>query len=124
MEQTAKRSVNHIFFLKVFLFSYVLTAVLLMLLAMLLYKLRLSEMVVNIGIILIYIAACFLSGFITGKKMENKKFIWGLLMGTGYFLILALLSAILMRGALDLSGNFFSTMFLCAGSGMLGGMLS
>ena len=123
MEQS-KRSFNPVFFLKVFLFSYVLTAVFLLLLAMLLYKCRLSETVVNIGIILIYIVVCFLAGFITGKKMENKKFIWGALAGTAYFVILALLSVLLHKGTGQLSSSFLSTLFLCAGSGMLGGMLS
>ncbi|MBR1693132.1 MAG: TIGR04086 family membrane protein [Lachnospiraceae bacterium] len=123
MEQS-KRNVNPIFFAKIFLFSYVLTAVFLLLLAMLLYKFRLSETVTNIGIILIYILACFFSGFLTGKKMGSRKFLWGMLVGIGYFAILALLSIAVQKGTIQLSGSFLSTLFLCAGSGMLGGMLS
>ena len=123
MEQS-KRGFNPVFFLKVFLFSYVLTAIFLLLLAMLLYKLRLSETATNVGIVLIYILVCFLSGFITGKRMGNRKFIWGMLVGIGYFAILAALSVLLQKGTGQLSGSFLSTLFLCAGSGMLGGMVS
>jgi len=123
MEQS-KRSFNPVFFLKVFLFSYVLTAILLLILAMLLYKLRLSETVTNVGIVIIYILVCFLSGFITGKRMGSRKFLWGMLVGIGYFAILAALSVLLQKGTDQLSRSFLSTLFLCAGSGMLGGMVS
>lgn len=124
MEQINRRGAGPVFFLKIFAFSYVLTALFLMVLALLLYKFRLGEMVVNIGVILIYIIVCFLSGFITGKRMGNRRFIWGLIVGMGYFAILALLSLALKKEVGQLSGSFMSTMFLCAGSGMLGGMLS
>lgn len=124
MEQKNKGSVRFVFFLKIFAFSYVLTAVCLMLLALLLYKFRFGEMVINIGIILIYIFVCFLSGVITGKRMENRRFIWGLMVGMGYFAILAVLSLVLKKEVGQFGGSFMSTMFLCAGSGMLGGMLS
>lgn len=123
MEQS-KRSVNPVFFMKVFVFSYVLTAVLLLLLALLLYKCRISETIVNIGIIVIYIAVCFLAGLITGKKMKCRKYLWGALTGAVYFGILAVLSLLLHKGTGQLSGSFWSTLFLCTASGMLGGMLS
>ena len=70
-----------LFYLKCLLFSYIITGLLLMLLALLLYKFRLTEQVVSAGIILIYVAASFFSGFVTGKKRKEKKFLWGLLMG-------------------------------------------
>ena len=92
MEQINKGSVRPVFFLKVLAFSYVLTVASLMLLALLLYKFRFGEMVVNVGIILIYILACFVSGFLTGKRMERRKFLWGFVVGLGYFIILLLVS--------------------------------
>lgn len=113
-----------IFFLKCLLFSYIITGLLLMLLALLLYKLKLTEQIVSIGIILIYVAAAFFTGFVTGKKRKEKKFLWGLFMGTAYFLILMGVSLVVNRGAGDISGNVATTFLICAGSGMLGGMVS
>ena len=124
MEQINKGSVRPVFFLKILVFSYVLTVVSLMLLALFLYKFRFGEVVVNVGIILIYIFVCFMSGFLTGKRMERKKYVWGFFVGMGYFAILALVSLVLKKEIGQLGGDFLSTMFLCAGSGMLGGMLS
>ncbi|MBO6016150.1 MAG: TIGR04086 family membrane protein [Lachnospiraceae bacterium] len=119
-----KRSPQPVFFLKIFLFAYILTAILLLLLAFVLYKWRLSETATNIGVILIYILSCFFAGFLTGKKMKTHRFLWGLLVGVGYFCILAVLSVVLQKGTGLLSSSFVSTLFLCAGSGMLGGMVS
>lgn len=123
MEQRAIQK-KGIFFLKCLLFSYIITGLLLMLLALLLYRLKLSEQIVSIGIILIYVAAAFFAGFVTGKKTKEKKFLWGLFMGTAYFLVLTGVSFAVNRNVSDLSGSFGTTFLICAGSGMLGGMLS
>lgn len=124
MEQSIKKRVDALFLLKLLAFSYIITAVFLLILSMLLYKFRLSETVINIGIVVIYIAATFLTGFLAGKKTGTKKYLWGLFLGAGYFLILTLISLIINHGISDFSGNFLSTLFICIGSGMLGGMLS
>ena len=124
MEQSIKKRVDVLFLLKLLAFSYIITAVFLLILSMLLYKFRLSETIINIGIVVIYVAATFLTGFLAGKKTGTKKYLWGLFLGAGYFLILTLISLIINHGISDFSGNFLSTLFLCVGSGMLGGMLS
>ncbi|NLL77724.1 MAG: TIGR04086 family membrane protein [Clostridiales bacterium] len=116
--------IHNIFLLKCLLFSYVLTAGLLLLLALILYRFSLQEKVVNICIILIYIAVTFLAGFIAGRRMGNRKFLWGLLMGILYFAVLALVSLIVNRSLQEVGSNAFTVFLLCGGSGMLGGMLS
>lgn len=60
------------FLLKNLLFSYILTGILLLLLAFLLFKLSLSERIVSLCIIIIYIVASFFAGFVSGKKMKVK----------------------------------------------------
>lgn len=112
------------FVLKGLLFSYILTAGLLVLLALALYKIGLGEGTVAIAIVAIYVLATFFAGFMAGKRMGSRKFLWGLLMGTAYFLILAMVSLV-AKGAEDaLADSFLTTLLLCAGGGMLGGMLS
>lgn len=113
-----------LFIVKCLLFSYVLTAGLLLLLALLLYRFSLQEKIVNIGIIVIYIAVTFLAGLLAGKRAGNRKFLWGLCMGTLYFAVLALVSLAVNRSIADVATNFVTVFCLCAGSGMLGGMLA
>ena len=110
--------------LKCLLVSYILTGILLLFLALLLYKFSLPKQVIGIGIIVIYIVSSFLGGLLLGKNMKVKKYLWGLGLGLGYFVILVLLSLIVNGGFQNVSGNFLLTLVLCGGSGMLGGMLS
>lgn len=113
-----------IIFLMFLLLAYLITTVGLLLLAFLLYKFPLTESAVNIGIILIYIAATFISSFVCGKKMKERKFLWGLGIGCAYFVILLLLSLLMNGEAADLGTNVFTALLICTGSGMLGGMLA
>ena len=125
MEQSSKVSgIPIVFLLKSLLFSYILTGVFLVLLSFVLYKLGPGEKIVAIAIILIYVAAAFFAGFMAGKKMQNRKFMWGLLEGVAYFLILAVISAFAGEEGVTFGKSFFTTFAICAGSGMLGGMLS
>ena len=112
------------FILKRLLISYLLTAGLLLLLALFLYKFSLTKKIVSLCITGIYILVTFLAGFLAGKREGSKKFLWGLMMGCLYFIILTLVSLIVNHGMGELSSGFFTTLVLCAGSGMLGGMLS
>lgn len=106
------------------LISYILTGIMLLFLTLLLYKLQLSEPVVAIGIVAIYILSSFIGGFFTGKKIKEKKFMWGLILGALYFLILTAISLMVNRSLQESVSNFVTTMLICVGSGMLGGMLS
>ena len=119
-----KNPANLIVFLIFLLMAYVFTTAGLLLLALLLYKFPLTESAVNIGIILIYVASTFLSSFICGRKIKERKFLWGLGIGTAYFVILLLLSFLINGEAANLGTNVFTALLICTGSGMLGGMLA
>ena len=113
-----------IFIIKCMLGAYILTAGLLLLRAFMLYRFGLSEKVVSICIIAVYIIVTFLAGLLAGKREGRKKFLWGLMMGVLYFGILVAVSLVVNRGLEDVAGNLITVFFLCAGSGMLGGMVS
>ena len=101
-----------IFVTKCMLAAYILTAGLL------------SEKVVSVCIIAVYIIVTFLAGLIAGKRAGKKKYLWGLCMGVLYFVILVIVSMVVNKGPQDVAGNMMTVFFLCAGSGMLGGMIS
>lgn len=113
-----------VFITKCMLVAYILTAGLLLLLAFMLYRFGLSEKVVSLCIIGIYIVVTFAAGLIAGKRAGKRKFLWGLVMGIAYYVVLVIVSMIVNRGLQDVAGNMTTVFFLCAGSGMLGGMIS
>ena len=113
-----------VFIIKCMLGAYILTAGLLLLLAFILYRFGLSEKVVSVCIIAIYIVVTFLAGLLAGKREGKRKFLWGLLMGVLYFGILTAVSLVVNKGLEDVAGNMLTVFFLCAGSGMLGGVVS
>ena len=104
--------------------AYGATVALLLLLAFLLLKLDLDGTAVAIAIAAVYVAACFVGGFLAGKKIKEKKFFWGLVTGALYFLLLLALSIALVSGSLEKVSDVLSAAALCAGGGTLGGMLS
>ena len=106
------------------LVSYLVTGLLLLLIAGLLYRFRLDEGKVQIGIILTYILSCFTGGFLAGKMMKNRQFLWGVFLGLLYFAIMMLVSLAVNRELQSSTSGFVTAFLLCMGGGMLGGMLS
>ncbi len=108
--------------LKCLLLSYIVTGALLMLLALGVYKLNFTEKIVSVIIIAIYVMATFLAGWVAGKRMGSRKFIWGLIVGSAYFAVLAIVSVFAGGEVKEVGNSFFTTLILCAAGGMLGGM--
>ena len=110
--------------LKALLCAYVMTGILLLILTVLLYKAGLSEENINAGIILTYVISTFSGGFVIGKLAGVKKFLWGLLLGIMYFVLLLLISLGIYHSLQSDIISLITTFLLCAGGGMLGGMVS
>lgn len=110
--------------LKALLCAFLVTVIFLLFLSLLLYKAALSEQNVNLGIIVIYVIGTFSGGFVMGKLEGQKKFVWGMLSGVGYFLLLLLVSLGMYQEITPETGNLFLTLVLCISGGMLGGMVA
>jgi len=110
--------------LKGLLISYAITALLLLLMAFLMLKLDLPGMVISGGINMAYIVSGFAGGFLIGRKVEQKKFLWGLLMGVCYFVVLMLISVAMNSSSPLPIGSLLTVLMICGMSGMLGGMVS
>lgn len=78
MERRFRRDSKALWVLKALLVSYIVTGVLLLVLAMLLYKFELDEKTVSAGIVAIYVASTLIGGLVLGKGEGEKVFV-----GTG-----------------------------------------
>ena len=103
---------------------YIITGILLLLLAFFMYRTEPSEAFVNGAIIAIYIIAGFAGGFLMGKRVGVRKYLWGLLMGALYYGILLFVGVILHQGLDADAVHLISTMVLCLLSATAGGMIS
>ena len=59
-----------------------------------------------------------------GKLTGVKKFLWGLLTGLIYFILLLLITLGVYHTLQSNPAELATTLLLCAGGGMLGGMIS
>ena len=124
MESVKSRENVTMKILSTLLIMYVITGAALLVLALLLYKMQLSENAVSIGIMIIYVSSGLLGGFIAGKRLKTRRFLWGVLMGAVYFLVLFAGSVIMNRGISSDALHIMTTLVMCMAAGMIGGMLS
>lgn len=102
-----------------------LTSVLLLLFfAFLLLKLQLDAGKTSLLILLIYLLSNVAGGFVCGKYQERRKFLWGLLTGLFYFVILFAVSGMSEKEVSPEAAESLLSLVLCAVGGMLGGILA
>ena len=93
-------------------------------LAFALYKFRLPESQITLGISGVYILSCFMGGFMAGKAMRSRKFLWGLLTGILYFAFLLIMSFLQDRTITADAVRLGTVFAMCSLSAMAGGMIS
>ena len=76
------------------------------------------------AVIIIYIVTGMSGGILMGKKIKDKKFLWGFLAGTVYFGILLVVSLAVKGGTGIEPVKMVTTCVLCACAGTAGGMIS
>ncbi len=106
------------------LIMYAVTLLLLLIFAAMIYKMDISTQITEIGIIAIYVLSGFLGGFLMGKQMKSRKFLWGILVGLSYFCILLAVSLGINGGTIEDTVRLLITFVLCTASSMIGGMVS
>lgn len=109
---------------KALVFASVFTLLVLLFTALLMYKADLSIDTAGYVLMLAYIGAPFLGALYLGKKVVEKRYLWGLFVGGCYFLLFLVLS-LAMGGVEQLHWAAQVRVLLMAlVGGGLGGMLS
>lgn len=118
-----KKFSKAIFVLKILLFTYLISFILLGILALIVYKTSCNDKIVFRGIILIYFLSTFLGGMSAGKIKKSKRLIWGAAIGAAYVIVLVVVSVIMGNAGIKESEIIVASIASLAG-GMIGGMLS
>lgn len=124
MQKTENERTLAMDFIKILFLMYFVTLVLLLLLALVLFKMEPGEMVFKVWLIAVYVISGFSGGFLIGKRTKSRKFLWGLCIGLIYFGILLVVSLVLHKGLDGDLMHLVTTLILCAASGTVGGMVS
>ncbi len=124
MEEKSKGFSKGLYLLTSVMLTVVLTGILLMFTALLMEKLNISGVFVGIMIVVADCLPAFIAGLFLGKKVKEKRFLWGFLMAVLCFLLYLLLALIYDTSEFLSIGNYIRTFLLMGAGGMLGGMLS
>ncbi len=103
--------------------SYVLTAVVLLILSFIMYRTKMSVTGANAGILITYVISCLVGGFLFSGRVSGKRYLGGALMGAVYFVVVYLVSAVWNHSLTVQLPGMLTTFLICVFAGMLGGML-
>ena len=124
MRKKEQNEVWIMWMVKALLAAYVVTGILLITLALALYKFELNEGAVTAGVTAVYLISTFTGGLVVGKLAKVRRFLWGIVLGILYFALLLLVTVGIYRTFHGSSTEILVTFALCAGGGMAGGMIS
>lgn len=103
------------------LMSAAITFFAVVILALLILKTGISEKILHIAVVTVYVISCFTAGFYNGRRLKHKRFVWGIIGGLLYFIILLIMT--MAQGGVQFRVGVLTTALICLGSGMFGGML-
>ena len=122
--ENMQKNIKVIWWIKSLLASYIVTGILLLVLTFFMYKFELNEKIVSAAIVGIYVVSTLIGGMIIGKLTKSKRYLWGLVLGIIYFVLLLLITLGVYRTLNGDSVSIVTSLILCAGGGMTGGMIS
>lgn len=103
--------------------SYVITAVVLLVLSFIMYRCKISMTGANSGILLTYVLSCLVGGFLFSGCLAQKRYLGGGLLGIVYFFVAYVVSAVWNQSLADQMPGMLTAFLICIFSGMLGGMI-
>ena len=109
---------------KSLIISYIVTFILLLIFAMIMYYGNVSEKVVGIFVIITYFISSLLGGLSIGKSVENRRFLWGMILGLLYFGIIMMITLVGRAGNEQIDSSKITGFITSCIGGMLGGMIS
>ena len=109
---------------KALLFASIFTVLVLLLTALLMYKADVSMETAGYVLMLAYIGAPFLGALYLGKKVREKRYLWGLFVGICYFLLFLLFSFVMEGAAQPNWMAQLRVLFMALAGGGIGGMIS
>ena len=104
--------------------SFIVSFMLLLIFAMIMYASDVSNNVVGVMVVITYFVSTLIGGFYVGSRVNEKKFMWGIILGIVYFVLLMIVSVISNKGDVALDISILIALVVSSIGGMVGGMVS
>ena len=118
------KSKNVIAFFVILMGMLVISAVILAVISAVMLNGHMNPGFISGGVIAAYVISSLIGGFCIGQIRGKQKFLWGALMGLGYFLVLLLVGNVIYHQGLTMNFQTISSGIICVVAGMIGGMLA
>ncbi len=118
------KSKNVIGFFVILMGMLVISAVILAVISAVMLNGHMNPGFIGGGVIAAYVISSLIGGFCIGQIRGKQKFLWGALMGLGYFLVLLLVGNVIYHQGLTMNFQTISSGIICVVAGMIGGMLA
>ena len=112
--ENMQKNIKVIWWIKSLLASYIVTGILLLVLTFFMYKFELNEKIVSAAIVGIYVVSTLIGGMIIGKLTKSKRYLWGMVLGIVYFVLLLLITLGVYRTLNGDSVSIVTSLILCA----------
>ena len=76
------------YIIKLLLVGYIISGIILGVLALMMWKGNPAAGLISGGLLFAYLISCFVGGLLLGKKIGVRKYLWGLLFGLLYFVVI------------------------------------
>lgn len=104
--------------------AYLTSVVLILIFAFVLLKMQLGTGVTEVLILITYGLSALTGGWYAGRKNEKRKFLFGMMVGIVYFILLFLITEMAEGQVQPEISSSLAALGLCLAGGMLGGMIS
>ncbi|MDD6339825.1 MAG: TIGR04086 family membrane protein [Butyrivibrio sp.] len=109
--------------LKVMVLAYIITALLLLLGAFIMYKTGTGDKLTRIITLIVYGVSCITAGLVYTRIYKNRKLLRGALAGIIYYAILIVITIIINRGFPQDFGRVVISLTICTISGIMGALI-
>lgn len=106
--------------LKTLVIAYVITGILLLLIAFGLFRFHLSDWQTTAAIVVTYALASFTGGYLLARAQKSRRLLWGIGFGVLYFTVLAAVSLVLGKGTGTDMTALIRALIICALAGGIG----
>ncbi len=110
--------------LRTTILCYLISFLLISACAAVVWKSGFSASQMKLAIYAVYAVSCLCGGFFAGRKLQEKRILWGMASGLIYFVVLIALSVILTHAVPTFSSKALLTLGLCLIGSIIGAVIS